>query len=986
MKKAASKLLSVLLALTMLAGLLPGKALAAGEDYQFGTLQYFSKMTKEYTGDTYYYTDQWFQKAPKERNDSLALVSAQLAASVAEDPANSVAFLQKLGFSDAEAVGFVSTKTDDCAYVVGTKIIGKKKLMAVAFQGTNYGDKGWQQNVTVNGSGSYGLDHAAFSAAAKAFVDDYSQQEKKPDILWITGQSRGGAVANLAAAYLLDKENAPAVFGYTFESPATTERKNANADKYKGIQNYLCDDDPVPMLPMWGMTRYGQEIAYSTAAIEAVVKEIGTRNPAAEEAAAEGYDAALFNNDVKGYLEGLVDILTETVPARADYTRVNTASFPVDGKTMTIEYTYQGGLQALCHLILGSDASLTDRLMPLLGELNSLIYGGLEEAYAAARHPKNEAELLRDAAQRRWEAAGLLFKAGADVGAVPPFQQDDLYALLKLLTPFLVKTDGVGDSSWTLPAPDSDELLEYANLDVVLGLVAGSTTLLFSHQPDAILARLRLLAPAPEMEDVALTIPAPEAGDSDKTAPAAVEAAVKGLGWSWLTVKEAKWLSEDASLANNKAYYLSVTLDAVGHTVPAEFAFTINGEKPVEQTVAWESGRALVTGVWKFTLGSPARITVTYDANGHGTPPAPAKTDVGALLGYSLQPADLGTVKDSGGTWRFDGWFDDSGTAWDQLTAGKDVTLRAKWTRLVDEISLTYDIPHVGDSGSGLVALTAPADASYKVIEAMLYDENYNTVTAIASADELILGFEVILTGEDMCFPTREGEDGYLEYSGTLTVNGTALSVDYSDFKNDDGTRDIYLMAEYPFTPLTGGSGHSDKGGFVDVPADSYCADAVKWAVAKGVTQGIDATHFAPNASCTRAQMVTFLWRAAGQPEPETEGVPFADVDRDAYYGKAVRWAVEKGITQGTDKTHFSPNATVNRGQSVTFLYRLLGEKTEEVSPFTDVAADAYYAAAVNWAADSGVTAGKTATRFAPADHCTRGQIVTFLYRAMADT
>ena len=191
MKKAASKLLSVLLALTMLAGLLPGKALAAGEGYQFGTLQYFSKMTKEYTGDTYYYTDQWFQGDPSVRNDSLALVSAQLATSVTEDPANSVAFLKKLGFYDAKAVGFESTKTDDCAYVVGTKIIGKKKLMAVAFQGTNYGDKGWQQNVTVNGSGSYGLDHAAFSAAAKAFVDDYSQQEKSP--IFSGSPARAGA-------------------------------------------------------------------------------------------------------------------------------------------------------------------------------------------------------------------------------------------------------------------------------------------------------------------------------------------------------------------------------------------------------------------------------------------------------------------------------------------------------------------------------------------------------------------------------------------------------------------------------------------------------------------------------------------------------------------------------------------------------------------------------------------------------------------------
>ena len=132
--------------------------------------------------------------------------------------------------------------------------------------------------------------------------------------------------------------------------------------------------------------------------------------------------------------------------------------------------------------------------------------------------------------------------------------------------------------------------------------------------------------------------------------------------------------------------------------------------------------------------------------------------------------------------------------------------------------------------------------------------------------------------------------------------------------------------------------------------------------------------------------MVTFLWRAAGSPEPVVGGHPFTDVPADAYYAKAVLWAVEKGISEGATDTTFDPNGTVSRAQSVTFLYRLCGEKTEGSSPFTDVKEDTYYCDAVQWAAAAGVTAGKTADTFAPDDDCTRGQIVTFLHRAIGQS
>ena len=169
---------------------------------------------------------------------------------------------------------------------------------------------------------------------------------------------------------------------------------------------------------------------------------------------------------------------------------------------------------------------------------------------------------------------------------------------------------------------------------------------------------------------------------------------------------------------------------------------------------------------------------------------------------------------------------------------------------------------------------------------------------------------------------------------------------------------------------------------FADVSTDAYYYEAVKWAAKKGITGGTGDGTFNPNGACTRAHIVTFLWRAAGSPEPKST-VSFADVPADSYYAKAVAWAVENGITLGTGDGTFSPNATCTRAQSVTFLYRALGTAPTTVNGFTDVTADAFYADAVAWAVESGVTNGTSASTFSPNNGCTRAQIVTFLYRTM---
>ena len=173
---------------------------------------------------------------------------------------------------------------------------------------------------------------------------------------------------------------------------------------------------------------------------------------------------------------------------------------------------------------------------------------------------------------------------------------------------------------------------------------------------------------------------------------------------------------------------------------------------------------------------------------------------------------------------------------------------------------------------------------------------------------------------------------------------------------------------------------------FADVSADDYYYEAVLWAVSQGITLGTDDAHFSPDADCARGQLVTFLWRAAGSPEPKSTAAGMTDVAPGSYYAKAVAWAVENGITTGTAEGTFSPDATCTRAQAVTFLARAQNAKATGKTAFSDVPADSYFADAVAWAQANGVTTGTSETTFSPDSDCTRAQIVTFLYRANQGT
>lgn len=212
------------------------------------------------------------------------------------------------------------------------------------------------------------------------------------------------------------------------------------------------------------------------------------------------------------------------------------------------------------------------------------------------------------------------------------------------------------------------------------------------------------------------------------------------------------------------------------------------------------------------------------------------------------------------------------------------------------------------------------------------------------------------------------------DYIGTVSIDYTGRSTGGTEFS---GTIDIQVLSNNPTAPVY-------TPFFSDVHAYDYYYDAVIWAVRNGITTGTSASTFSPNATCTRAQAVTFIWRAAGSPAP-TRGVnPFTDVKPTAYYYNAVLWAVEQSITSGTTSTTFSPDSTVTRGQAVTFLHRNAGSPISSTSTsFTDVKSIEYCAPAVSWAAANGITGGTSSTTFSPDAECTRAQILTFMYRAL---
>ena len=333
--------------------------------------------------------------------------------------------------------------------------------------------------------------------------------------------------------------------------------------------------------------------------------------------------------------------------------------------------------------------------------------------------------------------------------------------------------------------------------------------------------------------------------------------------------------------------------------------------------------------------------TVTFNGNG-GVPSVIRMTTIDQKL------PELPTATHSG-RYSFDGWYTEKNGGTKITTAtlfDKDTTVYAHWT-------------YTGSTGGGGVTtypITVKSAKNGDVTASHKSAAKGTTITLTVDPDKgYVLDTLTVLDGKDkdLKLTEKNGKFTFTMPASKVTVEGS-FKEEFPDFPN-------------PFS---------------DIAPSDFCCDAVMWAVAKDITNGIGNYTFAPNQPCTRAQIVTFLWRAAGSPAPKSAS-NFTDVPADAYYAKAVAWAVENGITGGTGDGKFSPDATCTRAQAVTFLYRASGSPAVSGNAaFTDVAADAYYAAAVTWAEKNGITGGIGGGLFGSDQSCTRGQIATFLYRA----
>ena len=364
----------------------------------------------------------------------------------------------------------------------------------------------------------------------------------------------------------------------------------------------------------------------------------------------------------------------------------------------------------------------------------------------------------------------------------------------------------------------------------------------------------------------------------------------------------------------------------------------------------WSDGTTTYTAGSEYTVTKEATLTATWKKTAFTVTLDYANNGETATENRGANDGDTITLPTPtrSGRYAFVHWTDGTNTyaGGTNYTVTKDATLTAVWR-------------YIGSSSSGTTTSSYP-------VSVPRFDNGSVSVTPGAASK----GTTVTITVKP--------NDGYELSKLTVTdQSGNRLSL------NDQGND------KYTFT-MPSGKVNVDAAfskiettmNFWDVKQGDYYYDAVKWAVEKRITEGTGANFFSPNASCTRAQMVTFLWRAAGSPAPKSTVNPFTDVSASDYFYNAVLWAVENGITTGAGADRFAPGATVSRAQTVTFLYRANGSPAASGASFGDVAADDYYANAVAWAVRSGITTGTGNGKFAPNAPCTRGQIVTFLYRS----
>ena len=453
------------------------------------------------------------------------------------------------------------------------------------------------------------------------------------------------------------------------------------------------------------------------------------------------------------------------------------------------------------------------------------------------------------------------------------------------------------------------------------------------------------------------------------------------------TYDDAKELTASATLTISQIAVTSISLNKSEITLPVgkseTLTATVAPENATNKNVTWTSSNTAVATVENGVVTAVGKGTATITASSASDPAVTDTCEVtvtNPVTGITLTPGKLA------------------------LTVGEKQTLTATvepagaddstvvWTSGDAKVATVDQNGKVTAVGAGTTTITATAGGKSATCDVTVSTKPV-PIKGIALSDAAVsvgrsIQLEPVFTpadtterdvtwaSSDRTVATVDANgrvSGVAEGKVTITVTSTAdptITASCTVTVTRNYLDDIIAAADDDTLP------------FNDVSSRDYYYDAVEWAVEQGITSGTSRHTFSPDAACTRAQVVTFLWRAAGCPQPSSRSNPFTDVHANDYFYDAVLWAVENGITNGTSATTFSPNATVTRAQVVTFLWRANGQPAASGSSFKDVTADKYYAAAVAWAVSQRITTGTGYDTFSPDAACTRAQIVTFLYRA----
>lgn len=803
-----SRLMAALMAIALSAGVISVRADVTHQDDEgmiFGSSQEYSTYeTGTILNDSFYYTDEWFKGDAWDtgkQNDALALVSMQLIAANVNDTINgytgnnckTVEMLTKMGFD-------IARRTSD--YTWGRKELDNgTTLIAVIVNNYSFDysvkEEGWKQNFNVNGEEGVPSEHCALSDEAKylgnavaTYADGASDAR-----YWIMGQSRGGAIANLACSYLDAALKSKGfhfsqILCYTFEAPATVETDYASA--YTSgmiyVHNYVCSDDIVTKLPMWGMVRHGTDHQLKTTETDSKMQdELVRLMSAMKDVEYSSYDG----------LDTLISSLETRVSAvhgsegldRADYSKVLADVVTTPSGTVTVSASAQSALIDLMGVIFGKE--LSGLSLELLGEqgdnLVALVNALVNAVKAEQSGDPAQAEAMKTS---YWMAATGLrsFLLTLSERTELSLSNDDFYVLLRLLGPLFVDTTFVPDDEG---APIVNAI---GYLLPVLELYEAAGSITYSHHFDSVIARLKVLAPQPTFSAITVDLEEPGAGDIVATIISDLENEIEGFDLSWFTLKEASIDTTDETLKENKKYYLDVTFEALAH-LPDESGVTVKvyGKDPVDDPeITYENGATIVK-VTFLLGGDAAQKKVSFNPDRNTEAPAALTVDCGESLRFISRPQFVEKVTQDGVTWVFDDWYDDNtGRRWDDVVVDDDMTLTAHWLRELDSVSVDVVIPALGNDFN---APTVPEGSLYSIVDYGYIDGHWNETTRLEEPGFYELAVIVTVDETKAVFAKETDEYGDEEYAGKVFVNGEEV---YGSFiYADDGT--LALVIYYDF-------------------------------------------------------------------------------------------------------------------------------------------------------------------------------------------